>query len=1085
MKNKLVASCFLALVACQHEQPTLFTLLPASKTGITFNNLLKEDDSEFSILNYPYFYNGGGVAVGDLNNDGFQDLVFTGNMVKCGVYLNKGALQFEDITKRSGIASKGGWCTGVTIVDINEDGWQDIYICRSGLPKPEDRKNLLFINNHDLTFRESAAQYGLDDSGYSTQASFFDYDNDGDLDMFLINQSDPKYSRGNLDYIQNRFQKSDSILANKLFRNDKGHFIDCSKQAGILSNIFTYSLGLSTSDINQDGWPDIYIGNDFEEQDYLYINNHDGTFTDELTKRVDHTSLFSMGIDVADYNNDLLPDLVQMDMLPEGNNAQKMHLAGDNYNRYTVQFKNGMFPQYMKNSLQKNNGDGTFSELGQLAGVSNTDWSWSPLLADFDNDGLRDLFITNGYQRDNTDMQFVVYAMAQSQHIQNGKKAPSVQEYISHMPGISIPNYIFRNVGSDHFENKLKEWGFDRSTFSHGAVYADLDNDGDLDIIINNTDGNAGVYRNNSDSQPKNNFLRIRLKGTTKNCTGIGAKIYAYAGIDRFYVEQNPVRGYQSSIDNILHFGLGHHQGIDSLRIIWPDGTSQMKKNLGVNQLLELNIQNAVKYVSPSLTSNTLLEEISLVAFTHEENEENDFAKQFLLPHAFSHNGPCMAKGDLNADGLADIFIGGAKDQAGTIFLQQKDYTFQKLQTPALTKDATSEDMDAAFFDADGDGDPDLYVVSGGYEFEENSPLLQDRLYINDGKGHLSNSAGSLEKNYTNKKCVRPVDFDNDGDLDLFVGGSVVPGKFPYATPSKIYFNDGKGNFSSIKPGNAQLGIVNDALWIDLDKDGRKDLIVASEWMPLRAYRAQGALFADVSSTWFPFASNGWWNCIAQGDFDNDGDIDLVAGNYGLNSQLKVNETHPMQLYYSDVDGNGSVDPIITYYNGEENVPLALRDDLLGQVPILKKKFHDYRIYANAGIIDILTPDQLAKSPVLKTNTLKTLYLENTGKNFVAHELSTEAQVAPIFAIVVFDINKDSNLDLVLVGNNNKNRIYLGRDDANHGQIMLGDGKGNFKYISQQKSGLNLRGDVRSIIQDKGKLFFGINNSSVKTYKIN
>ena len=636
-------------------------------------------------MGYPYFYNGGGVAIGDINNDGLEDVLFTGNMVKNALFLNKGGLEFDDISEHAGISAKGGWCTGVTMADVNEDGWTDIYICRSGSPAPGNRTNLLFINNHDLTFTESASRYGLDEAGYSTQASFFDYDLDGDLDLFIINQSSPEFSRGFLDYIQNRSRAADSTLANKLFRNDSGHFTDVSRQAGIHSNVFTFSLGISTADINQDGWPDIYISNDFEEADYLYINNQHGAFAYSLGQKVDHTSLYGMGVDVADYNNDLLPDIAVLDMLPESNYALKMHMGGDNFNRYNYQFQNGMFYQYMKNTLQRNNGDGTFSEIGQLAGISNTDWSWSPLFADYDNDGLKDLFVTNGYKRDNTDMQFMAYAMDQSLHTQNkkDKTAINVSEYISHMPGISLPNYIYKNDGHDHFENKIKDWGFDHNTFSHGAAYADLDHDGDLDLVTNNTDDDAGVYRNNSEKLLKNNFLNIKLKGTARNATGIGARIYAYAGVDQFYVEQNPVRGYQSSVGSDLHIGLGKHQALDSLRIIWPGHTAQQLGTTAVNRTVVLSIQDSRNYDSPSGVHSKLLEEVKAIDFKHVENHENDFTRQFLLPHFFSHNGPCMASGDINGDGMADIFVGGAKGQSGAIFLQTTDHGFSRFISTA------------------------------------------------------------------------------------------------------------------------------------------------------------------------------------------------------------------------------------------------------------------------------------------------------------------------------------------------------------------------------------------------------------------
>lgn len=1079
----LLLSYFFFFGGCRKHNATLFDRLSVNETGIDFNNKLKENDPEFSIINYPYFYNGGGVGIGDINNDGLDDVFFTGNMVRNKLYLNKGDFEFKDISVSSGIAEIAGWSTGVTLVDINADGWFDIYVCRSGLAEEKERTNLLYINNHDLTFTESAAKFGLNQAGYSTQAAFFDYDRDGDLDMFLINQSAPEFSRGYIDYIETRSQAADSIMANALFRNDEGHFLNVSEQAGIKSNIFTFSLGINTSDINQDGWPDVYISNDFEESDYIYINNRQGGFVNQISQQMDHTSLYGMGVDVADYNNDLLPDIITLDMLPESNYPQKMHIGSDNFTRFNFQFGNGMSYQYMKNTLQKNNGDGTFSEIGQLAGISNTDWSWSPLFADFDNDGLKDLFVTNGYKRDNTDLQFMAYAMDESQRAAQSRESINVAEYISKMPGIHLPNYIFKNRGEDRFENRIKDWGFDHNTFSHGAAYADLDNDGDLDLVTNNTDEYAGVYRNNSEKQAHVNFIKIKLSGDAKNKYGIGSRIYVYAGVDQFYVEQTPVRGYQSSMLGNVLVGLGQHTSIDSLRIVWPDQSSQLILNVPAKKDISIRFEDAKSYV-PSNIVPALLKESEKINFTHQENNVNDFATQSLMPHFFSHNGPCTVTGDVNADGLTDIFIGGAKGQASVLFIQAKDHSFSKLTTAVFEQDSISEDKDATFFDADGDGDLDLYVVSGGYEFDESSPALQDRLYVNDGKGRFTKSQGQLPVNLTNKNCVRPVDFDLDGDLDLFIGGGVVPGNYPFASPSKIYFNDGKGNYSTIKPANAALGIVNDAYWLDLDNDGKKDLIVAGEWMQLKAFLSKDPLFVEATNQWFPFPSNGWWNSMAAGDFDRDGDIDLVIGNQGLNSPLRPDEKHPMKMYYADIDENGSVDPIITYFIGEESVPLPLRDDLLGQVPSLKKKFLDYRVYAKADIQDILSPEQLASSPVLMANCFETVYLENTGKEFLKRKLPVEAQFSSVHAIAVTDINQDGNLDIILAGNNIYNRIIISSNDANHGMVMLGDGKGNFKYVAQNKSGLSVRGDVRSMATIGENIFFGVNNSKLKAYTL-
>jgi enediyne biosynthesis protein E4 len=1087
---RLVVACsvfVLMFVSCKEKSTALFSKLSEDETGINFRNLLKEDNPAFNIVLYPYFYNGGGVAVGDINNDGLADICFTGNMVKNRLYLNKGNFKFQDITEQAGIAAMEGWCTGVSMVDINEDGKLDIYICRSGLSNTAFRKNLLFINNGDLSFSEKAAQYGLDDPGYSTQSSFFDYDKDGDLDMILINQSTPEYSKGKIEYVQMRSQKADSILSNKLFRNDNGHFTNVSAQAGISSNVLSFSLGVSTSDINKDGWPDIYIANDFKEPDYYFINNQDGSFTEQLNNSFSHTSLYAMGIDVADYNNDALPDIIELDMLPEGNHAQKMHMGIDGFDQYNPLFEKGMPYQYMKNSLQKNNGDGTFSEIGQLAGVSNTDWSWSPLLCDFDNDGLKDLFVTNGYKRDNTDIQFIKYSMDQSMQMQQGGSAVSAAEYISHMPSVKEENYIYKNEGSDKFVNKITDWGLTDKVISNGAAYADLDNDGDMDLITNNTDAYAGIYKNNAETL-ENNFLKIKLQGDKKNVSGIGAKIMLMKDGKIFYQEQNPVRGYCSSVEPVLNFGVGKNPMLDSVRIIWSNDKTQLLKNVPANQTLTLRQNDATEnWNYTTLKTDALFTENAIgIDFNHKENTFNDFTVQGLLPAYFSRQGPCMATADVNKDGKVDVYMGGAKGQPGQLFLQQSSGAFKEKPSTVFTKDAMSEDVAACFFDADMDGDMDLYAASGGYEFTEVDPALQDRLYFNDGKGNFTKHENALPVMLISTGCVKPADLDGDGDLDLFVGGRCVPGKYPSIPQSIILLNDGKGNFTDgtqkVCAAVKNIGMVTDALWIDINKDKVPDLLVVGEWMSPKIFINQQGQLKEASENYIKFAAAGWWNKIEAQDFDQDGDVDLVMGNQGLNNQFAATAQKPISLYYSDFDGNGSIDPFLFYFIGDTSYPAYSRDDVVQQLPMLNKKYLNYTSYADVTINNMFTAEQMKTAGEFKANNLATIYLENTENGFKIKSLPIEVQYAPVYGILSLDINKDGHKDLILAGNHTFTRIKFSRYDANHAMVLLGDGKGNFTYLPQWQSGLKIRENVRSMALLNNHIIFGLNNSNAVIY---
>ena len=1087
--------CFLTLLSlllsCKKSPSTgaLFSEVSRSHTNIDFRNLLIEKET-FNIFKYQYFYNGGGTAVGDFNNDGLTDIVFTGNMVKNRLYLNEGNLEFRDATQESGVAEHEGWCTGATPIDINQDGWLDLYICRAGYPFDHLRSNLLFINQggsgKNVKFVEKAADYGLADLGHSTQASFFDYDKDGDLDLFLINHSTVEYSRGSLDIYEIKGKKNPEF-ANKLFRNDGQTFTNVTDAAGITANVLSFSLGVNTCDINQDGWPDIFVSNDFNEPDYLFINQKNGTFKEELRDRFDHTSLFSMGCDVADFNGDARPDLVSLDMLPESNHLQKMHSGADNFEKVYTMIRNGFYKQYSRNMLQLNNGDGTFSEVGQMAGVSNTDWSWSSLLFDFDNDGARDLFVSNGYPRDHTNMDFLKFTADEVVRMQKGQQNIGFQEYLQKMPPIMEPNYFFKNEGNLSFSNQTATLGINKPVVTQSAAWADLDNDGDLDLVLNNTNEYADILENHADKNPDNHWLRLQLNGTKANPQGIGAKVWAYANGHVFYLEQNPVRGFQSSVDQVLSLGLGNVTELDSLVLVWPTDEKQVLTSIPTNQTLSLKITAANARWSPEVSTTTPLfsETTPVMPVQHRENEHNDLKKQSLMPWFYSRQGPALAMADVNHDGLEDAYWGGAQGFSGQLLLQKKDGSFSPVEQPAIKIDISCEDTDAAFFDADGDGDPDLYVCSGGYEGEQNAATLQDRLYTNDGQGHFVKAQQYLPDLRQPSTCVRPADVDGDGDLDLFVGGGIIPLQYPKTASSHLLINDGKGRFLLGTP----LPGATDAVWMDVDQDQDVDLIAVGEWSPVQVFENSQGSFTDQTAKHIPSSTTGMWCAIHAADLDGDGDNDLVVGNLGNNTPLHATETEPLNLWFDDFDRNGSIDPLLFYYVQGKSYPLASMEDLTNQLPYLRKKFNYFKDYADAQVADILTSTQMNAASHAAVASLETIWLENDKGVFHKKTLPVIAQVAPVQAIASLDANGDGRLDIVLAGNRTHARVKLGSMDGNHGQLFLGDGKGNFSYAPQFQSGLLVRGDVRAIrtatVAGKHSLVFGVNNEKPTVYQCN
>ncbi len=1107
---RYILNFFLLIIvvcSCQKEDAKKqFTLLSPKATDINFKNLVQETE-EFNVLTYGYLYNGGGVSIGDVDNDGLPDIYFTGNMVGSHLYINQGNLEFKEIAKEAGVFAEGLWNTGTTMADVNADGLLDIYVCRSAAPDPVKRKNLLFINNGpskgsgQVTFTESAAEYGIDDSGYTTQAAFFDYDKDGDLDLYVLNHSTQEYA-GFGQITASLKNKNNPAYSDKLYRNDNGKFTDVSEKAGLTSNVLGFGLGIAISDINNDGWLDMFVSNDYNEQDYLYINNQDGTFSEDLEHFIGHTSLFSMGSDIADINNDGYTDIMSLDMLPEGNTRQKMVSGPDNYDKYQLLVQSGFYNQTMRNMLQLNNEGQSFSEIGQFSGISNTDWSWASLFADLDNDGLKDVFITNGYKRDYTNMDFMNFAVQEKLKENKTGKQTAIMDLLKNIPSTIEENYTYHNNGDLTFRKVNSDWGLDQKSLSNGAAYADLDNDGDLDLVVNNIESAAFVYRNNSEKLNQNQFLKIQLKGDDKNTFGIGSKVTIHSGGQKLMQELMPTRGYQSSVDYTLVFGLGEAKQVDSLTVEWPDSREQSLKDINVNQTLVLN-QGDSKVRPNKVAENTGepsnpryftdVSQDSLIPFIHKENNYIDFKREQLLPHKLSTQGPKIAKGDVNGDGLEDIFIGGAKGSPGELLIQTMKGVFRATGADFGT-DSESEDVDAFFFDADNDGDLDLYVVSGSNEFEIDAPELQDRLYLNNGKGDFKNNPTSLPPMAVSGSCVTANDFDNDGDQDLFVGGRGLPGQYPKATRSYLLENDGKGNFkditASVSKDLESPGMVTDAIWTDFNGDGKSDLILVGEFMAIRIFENTDGQLVEIKVDSGLADFKGWWNRIEQGDFDNDGDMDYVVGNFGLNSQLKATADEPVQIYYKDFDNNGSLDPILTSYIMGESYPVFSKDDLLGQLSGLKRKYVNYSDYADQKITDIFTPEELSDAQILEANNFATSYIENLGSNrFKLTPLPAPAQFSPIYGILVQDFNGDGNLDIILAGNFFGTRVKYGRYDANKGLLLLGNGKGSFKPANIKESGLNIDGEVRDITSVKladGKelIIFARNDMGVKTYKV-
>ncbi|SFZ93465.1 Repeat domain-containing protein [Flaviramulus basaltis] len=1065
----LILSATIILSCSKKEEELTHKVFSSLKSsGIDFQNILTENDS-LNYFTYSYIYMGGGVATGDINNDGLIDVYFTGNQVENKLYLNKGNLQFEDITKSANVAGDARWYTGVTMADVNNDGFLDIYCSVAGKFQPKE--NQLFINNGDNTFTEKASEYGIADAGNIIQATFFDYDNDGDLDLYNANYPITNFKAPN-GYYQFKMTHSKDLETDHLYRNDGNTFTNVTDEAGIRN--FGLSLSATAGDLNNDGWQDLYISNDFSSPDYMYINNQDGTFKEVIKKATSQTAFYGMGVDIADINNDGNLDIFQVDMDANTNRRQKANMASMNPSLFWGAVNAGFHYQYMHNIMQINSGVITdsiphFSNVSRLTGTSSTDWSWGPLFADFDNDGNKDLFVSNGTRREINNRDF----FNEIEKKQNNKD--SLLDWVLRIPSEKIDNFIFKNKGNLDFEKVNKEWGIEFEGWSNGVSYADLDNDGDLEIITNNIDDIASVFENHSSEN--NNYLTVKFNSETKNKFGLGNRVYVTSGKNTQMQELTLSRGFQSSVAPELHFGLGKSEKIEELKVVWTDGKIEKLKNVKVNQSLVLKHENAVSPSEISEENTAIFQTVTSNIFPkhkHQENIYDDFDTQVLLPHKMSSFGPAIAVGDLNGDNRDDYFIGASSNYQGSLYFQTET-GFEKQQTTVFEEDKMSEDVGALIFDAENDGDSDLYVVSGGYEFSLDSKRLQDRLYLNDGKGNFTKANfNTLPKMITSGSRAYSADFNNDGKLDVLTLGRQIPENYPTPADSYVLLNKSDENSVKFEISSADvfkdLGMATSAIITDIDNDNWQDIIIVGEWMPIRVFKNTQTGFKEISKEkGLNKDTTGWWWSINEGDFDNDGDIDYIVGNNGLNYKYKATEDETFDIFVNDFDRNNKSDIVLSYYNEGEQYPVRGRSCSSQQIPAIKSKFKNYEEFSTATLVDVYTKKDLENSLHYQVKSFASIYLENKDGKFIVHQLPIEAQMSSINQILVDDYNKDGNLDVLIAGNLYVSEIETPRNDGSYGLYLKGNGDGTFKSVPPNKSGFFTPGDVKDMATIKVK----------------